>query len=92
MVDPVTEKDVPQGGRGELWARGPNIMKGYWRNPRATRETLTPDGWLRTGDVAIVDEKGIFFIVDRMKVIESTIHTRHGLNGTETFVHRNSSK
>jgi 4-coumarate--CoA ligase len=53
--------------RGELWIRAPNVMKGYWRNPQATAETKTPDGWLKTGDVAYVDEAGKFFIVDRMK-------------------------
>lgn len=52
---------------GELWCRGPNVMKGYWRNPKATAQTLTPDGWLKTGDVAYVDENGMFFIVDRIK-------------------------
>lgn len=54
--------------RGELWVRAPNIMKGYWRNPKATRETLTEDGWLKTGDICYVDEYGKFFIVDRKKV------------------------
>lgn len=53
--------------RGELWVRGPNVMKGYWRNPKATAETKTPDGWLRTGDIAYVDDDGKFFIVDRKK-------------------------
>ena len=53
--------------RGELWCYGPNIMKGYWRNPKATAETLTPDGWLKTGDIAYVDHDGKFFIVDRKK-------------------------
>ncbi|KIW42891.1 uncharacterized protein PV06_06395 [Exophiala oligosperma] len=52
---------------GELWCRGPNVMKGYWRNPKATAETLTPDGWLKTGDIAYVDEAGMFHIVDRKK-------------------------
>ncbi|OAP57905.1 hypothetical protein AYL99_08643 [Fonsecaea erecta] len=52
---------------GELWCRGPNIMKGYWRNPEATAATLTPDGWLKTGDIAYVDEDMRFFIVDRKK-------------------------
>ncbi|EHY61276.1 hypothetical protein HRR83_008973 [Exophiala dermatitidis] len=52
---------------GELWCRGPNIMKGYWNNPKATAETLTPDGWLKTGDIAYVDDEGMFFIVDRKK-------------------------
>lgn len=52
---------------GELWCRGPNVMKGYWRNPKATAETLTSDGWLKTGDIAYVDENDKFFIVDRKK-------------------------
>lgn len=54
--------------RGELWVRGPNVMKGYWRNPSATRDTITPDGWLKTGDVAYRDAKNKFYIVDRKKV------------------------
>lgn len=53
--------------RGELWIRAPNVMKGYWRNPQATAATKTADGWLKTGDIAYVDEAGKFFIVDRMK-------------------------
>jgi 4-coumarate--CoA ligase len=53
--------------RGELWIRGPNVMKGYWRNPAATASTLTPTGWLKTGDIAYVDGDGKFFIVDRIK-------------------------
>ena len=54
--------------RGELWVRGPNIMKGYWQNPQATQETKTADGWLKTGDIAYIDENGKFYIVDRVKV------------------------
>ena len=53
--------------RGELWVRAPNIMKGYWNKPEATKDTLTPDGWLKTGDIAYVDEEGKFYIVDRKK-------------------------
>lgn len=54
---------------GELWCRGPNIMKGYWRNSKATQNAFSPDGerWLRTGDVAYVDDQGCFYIVDRIK-------------------------
>ncbi|KAF2087405.1 acetyl-CoA synthetase-like protein [Saccharata proteae CBS 121410] len=59
--------EVPRGSRGEIWVRGPIVMKGYWNNPRATQETVTQDGWLRTGDIAYVDKDGLFFIVDRMK-------------------------
>lgn len=60
--------EVPQGERGEIWIRAPNVMKGYWRNKKATRETKTKDGWLKTGDICYVDGKGFFYIVDRKKV------------------------
>jgi acyl-CoA synthetase (AMP-forming)/AMP-acid ligase II len=60
-------KEVPQGERGEIWVKGPNVMKGYWRKPEATAETITPDGWLKTGDIAWYDKDGRFFIVDRKK-------------------------
>ena len=63
--------EVPHGERGELWFRGPNVMKGYWQNEKATKETLTSDGWLKTGDVAYVDENGLIYIVDRRKVSSS---------------------
>jgi len=59
--------DVADGQTGELWVRGPQVMKGYLNNERATRETLTEDGWLRTGDLARVDEDGHFYLVDRLK-------------------------
>ncbi|KIM78767.1 hypothetical protein PILCRDRAFT_75136, partial [Piloderma croceum F 1598] len=52
---------------GELFIKGPNIMKGYLRNPRADKETFTDDGWMRTGDVCWFDEGGNLFIVDRVK-------------------------
>lgn len=61
------DKEVAQGERGEIWVRAPNVMKGYWNRPDATAETLTPDGWLKTGDIAYVDQSGKFFIVDRKK-------------------------
>ena len=53
----------------ELYIKGPNIMKGYLRNPRADKETFTDDGWMRTGDVCQFDEGGDMFIVDRVKEV-----------------------
>jgi len=67
IVDPETAKDQPVGERGELWVRGPQVMKGYLNNPEATSITLDQDGWLHTGDVAIVDEFHHVSIVDRIK-------------------------
>ncbi|HXP55702.1 MAG TPA: long-chain fatty acid--CoA ligase [Streptosporangiaceae bacterium] len=59
-------KEVPQGEVGEIAIRGPNVMKGYWERPEATKEALRW-GWFHTGDLARVDEDGYFFIVDRKK-------------------------
>jgi acyl-CoA synthetase (AMP-forming)/AMP-acid ligase II len=67
LVDPGTGEDAAPGERGELWVRGPQVMKGYLNNPDATADTLDADGWLHTGDVAIVDENGCYTVVDRVK-------------------------
>jgi long-chain acyl-CoA synthetase len=60
-------KLLPQGEVGELVIRGPQVMKGYWQRPEETAKVLTEDGWLRTGDVALMTEDGFFKIVDRKK-------------------------
>lgn len=60
------DQDVPRGEVGELICQGPNIMKGYYKDPQATREALK-GGWLHTGDVARMDEEGFVYIVDRKK-------------------------
>jgi long-chain acyl-CoA synthetase len=59
-------KGLPQGEVGELWIKGPNVVKGYWNKPEATAESFT-DGWLHSGDLARVDDEGFVFIVDRAK-------------------------
>jgi len=53
--------------QGEVWLAGKHIMKGYWNRPDATAETITQDGWLRTGDVAVMDDEGFVYIQDRIK-------------------------
>jgi long-chain acyl-CoA synthetase len=66
LVDAEGE-DALSGDSGEIWVRGPNVFPGYWRDEQATAAALTPDGWLRTGDVAVVDDDGYLYIVDRAK-------------------------
>ncbi|KQX75895.1 AMP-binding protein [Aeromicrobium sp. Root472D3] len=72
LVDPETgqERGLPQSGvseRGELWCKGPNVMLGYLDNPTATATTLDAEGYLHTGDIAVVDSQGAVTIVDRLK-------------------------
>jgi len=67
LVEPGTDVDVAAGERGELWIRGPQVMKGYFKKPEATAMCMTADGWFKTGDVAMVDSNGWFAIVDRVK-------------------------
>ncbi|KAL9550127.1 hypothetical protein MBANPS3_004867 [Mucor bainieri] len=61
------ELETAQGERGELWLKGPNVMKGYLHNPQATAECIDDEGYFHTGDVVIVDEHQHFFVVDRIK-------------------------
>ena len=58
--------EVPRGQPGELWIRGPNVVKGYWNNPEASAKSFT-DGWYHTGDIVRMDEEGFVFILDRAK-------------------------
>jgi long-chain acyl-CoA synthetase len=65
VTDPT--RVLPLGERGEICVRGPNVMRGYWKNPAATADMISPDGYLRTGDVGTMDDNGFVFIVDRTK-------------------------
>jgi acyl-CoA synthetase (AMP-forming)/AMP-acid ligase II len=58
--------ELPVGELGELWIKGPNVVKGYWNKPEATAEAFT-DGWLQSGDIARIDDEGFVYIVDRAK-------------------------
>ncbi|PAO93764.1 long-chain fatty acid--CoA ligase [Stutzerimonas stutzeri] len=59
--------DVPAETPGELWLRGPQVMRGYWQRPEETAKVITADGWLKTGDIALLDAEGFVKIVDRKK-------------------------
>jgi acyl-CoA synthetase (AMP-forming)/AMP-acid ligase II len=67
VVDPDSGADLGPGERGELWMRGPQTMAGYLHRPDATAAMIDADGWLRTGDLVVVDDDGQVFIVDRLK-------------------------
>jgi long-chain acyl-CoA synthetase len=61
------DNELPLGRIGELWVRGPQVMKGYWQRPRETAEVLSDEGWLRTGDMGFMDDRGYIKITDRKK-------------------------
>jgi len=67
VVDPETGEDLPTGADGEIWCRGPMVMKGYLNRPDATADTVDADGWIHTGDIGHVDDDGFWYIVDRLK-------------------------
>ncbi|GFZ10508.1 OPC-8:0 CoA ligase1 [Actinidia rufa] len=67
IVDPASGEALTVNRTGELWLRGPTIMKGYFSNAEATASTLDSEGWLRTGDLCYIDEDGFIFVVDRLK-------------------------
>jgi long-chain acyl-CoA synthetase len=66
LVD-TSGTDVPAGDAGEIWIKGPGVFTGYWHDEEATNRALAPGGWLRTGDLAVIDDDGYLTIVDRAK-------------------------
>ena len=67
VVDVETGEPLGRNANGEIWIRGPQVMKGYLNNPNATAATLDEDGWLHTGDIGYIDDDDFFYIVDRLK-------------------------
>jgi PAS domain S-box-containing protein len=65
VVDVATKRDVPAGELGEIWVRGPQVMKGYLNNPEVTRRVLDLEGWLHTGDIGYTDAEGYIYVLDR---------------------------
>ncbi len=67
IVEPSTCEDLPRGTVGEVWTRSVQNFKGYWNRPEETARTITPDGWLKTGDAGFLDDDGFLFLTDRVK-------------------------
>jgi acyl-CoA synthetase (AMP-forming)/AMP-acid ligase II len=66
VVDPASGEDVASGQVGELWVRGPNVVRGYWNKPEETAASFT-EGWFHTGDLGYMDDDGLVYVVDRLK-------------------------
>lgn len=67
ITNPATDQEVPIGEPGELWTRGYHVMKGYYNDEAATREAINEEGWLRTGDIAVMDEEGYIDVTGRIR-------------------------
>ncbi|KAJ4952181.1 hypothetical protein NE237_029013 [Protea cynaroides] len=67
VIDPISSSSMPPGKSGELWLRGPGIMKGYLDNVAATKSTIDKEGWLHTGDIVYFDHDGYIYVLDRLK-------------------------
>ena len=67
IIDVSTGENLPTGERGEIWIRGPQVMKGYHKRPEATQAMIDEEGWLHTGDVGYIDDEGYYYVVDRVK-------------------------
>ena len=76
-------KELGPGEAGELWLKGPNIFKGYWHRPEATKDAMSEDGYFKTGDVGFQDEKHNFYITDRVKELYENLSVKH-INITNT--------
>ncbi|XP_072934325.1 luciferin 4-monooxygenase-like [Epargyreus clarus] len=82
LVNPETMQDVKEPNKpGELWVKGPGVFKGYYNNPEVTAQTLTEDGWMKTGDLFLRDENWNYFFVERLKMLLK--YKNHQISPTE---------
>ncbi len=72
IIDPVSGEEQPRGEVGEIWCRGETVMLGYYKNPEATLATITPEGWLKTGDLGRFDSEGFLSVTGRLKEMYKT--------------------
>ncbi|KAI8573576.1 hypothetical protein RHMOL_Rhmol01G0288300 [Rhododendron molle] len=84
IISVKTQKPLPPKHLGEIWARGANMMQGYFNNPQATRLTINKKGWVHTGDLGYFDEEGQLIVVDRLKELIKYKGFQSGENPPQT--------
>jgi len=91
IVDYTTGAELGPQEEGEIWVRGPQVMKGYLGNAEATAEMIDPEGWLRTGDIGYCDDEGQLFVVDRLKELIKTNGRQVAPAELEALLHQHPS-
>jgi non-ribosomal peptide synthetase component E (peptide arylation enzyme) len=88
LVDPETERDVGVNVPGELWVKGPRVIRGYYKDPLKTMETFTTDGYYKSGDLLMLDEEGYFYYVSRLRDIINRGGQKIGAEEVEGYLVR----
>ena len=88
IIDPPTGAVLPRNEKGEICVRGWNLMQGYYQKPEDTAKAVDPEGWLHTGDLGFIDEKGLIFFIGRIKNVVRSGGENISPEEVENFIFR----